>query len=108
MGSVYTFSQFLSINEGGAAIKSSRSIREDEYPATLDSIKSVLLPILGIDEDSNDYLVIGSIGKKPNPDDVSGDLDFGFEWDKTAKMMGVSSKKEVLSTPRKDLQEPPS
>ena len=97
MGSIYTFSQFTSLNEGGAATKTSRSIREDEYPATFDSIKTVLLPLLGIDEESNDYLVIGSIGKKPNPDDVSGDLDLGFEWEKTAKMMGVSSKKEVLA-----------
>ena len=98
MSSVYSFSQFVKLNEGGAAIKSSRSIREDEYPATLDSIKTILLPILGIDENSNDYLVIGSIGKKPNPDDVSGDLDLGFEWDKTAKMLGVSTKKEVLAS----------
>jgi hypothetical protein len=105
MGSIYTFSQFTSLNEGGAAIKTSRSIREDEYPATFDSIKTVLLPLLGIEEDSNDYLVIGSIGKKPNPEDVSGDLDLGFEWEKTAKMMGVSSKKEVLANLYDELKE---
>lgn len=93
---VFSFSKFVSLNEGGAAIKTSRSIREDEFPATLDSIKSVLLPIFGFDEDSNDYLVIGSIGKKPNPEDVSGDLDLGFEWEKVAKKLGVSGKKETL------------
>jgi len=105
MGSIYTFSQFTSVNEGGAAIKTSRSIREDEYPATLDSIKEILLPYLGIDESSSEYLVIGSIGKKPNPEDVSGDLDLGFEWIKTAKMLGVSTKREVLDLLSKELKE---
>jgi len=94
---VLSFSKFISLNEGGAAIKTSRSIREDEFPATFDSIKSVLLPIFGFDEDSSDYLVIGSIGKKPNPEDVSGDLDLGFEWEKVAKKLGVSGKKETLA-----------
>lgn len=105
MGTFYTFSQFASLNEGGAAIKSSRSIREDEYPATLDSIKQILLPYLGIDENSNEYLVIGSVGKKPNPEDVSGDLDLGFEWIKTAKMLGVSTKREVLDLLSEELKE---
>lgn len=105
MGTFYTFSQFASLNEGGAAIKTSRSIREDEYPATLDSIKQILLPYLGIDENSNEYLVIGSVGKKPNPEDVSGDLDLGFEWIKTAKMLGVSTKREVLDLLSKELKE---
>ena len=95
---IHSYSKFVSLNEGGAAIKTSKSIREDEFPATFDSIKSVLLPIFGFDEDSDDYLVIGSIGKKPNPDDVSGDLDLGFEWEKVAKKLGVSGKKEVLSS----------
>jgi len=95
---VSSFSKFISLNEGGAAIKSSRSIREDEFGATFDSIKSALLPIFGFEEESDDYLVIGSIGKKPNPDDVSGDLDLGFEWEKVAKNLGVSTKKEVLTS----------
>jgi hypothetical protein len=94
---IESFYGFITLNEGGAAIKSSRSIREDEFPGTFDSIKSVLLPILGISEDSKDYLVIGSIGKKPNPDDVSGDLDLGFEWEESAKVLGGSSKKDVLA-----------
>lgn len=105
MGTFYTFSQFASLNEGGAAIKTSRSIREDEYPATLDSIKQILLPYLGIDENSNEYLVIGSVGKKPNPEDVSGDLDLGFEWIKTAKILGVSTKREVLDLLSEELKE---
>lgn len=96
MSQVLSFSQFFSLNEGGAAIKSSRSIREDEFPATFDSIKAALLPIFGFKEDSDDYLIIGSIGKKPNPDDVSGDLDLGFEWEKVSKKLGTPGKKETL------------
>lgn len=96
MGRIYSFYRFISLNEGGAAIKSSRSIREDEFPATFDSIKSILLPVLGLKEESNDYLIIGSIGKKPNPGDVSGDLDLGFEWEKVSKNMGTPTKKETL------------
>ena len=36
---VLNFSQFNNINEGGAAIKTSRRIREDEFDSTLSSIK---------------------------------------------------------------------
>lgn len=96
MSQVLSFSQFFSLNEGGSAIKTSRSIREDEFPSTFDSIKAVLLPIFGFKEDSDDYLIIGSIGKKPNPEDVSGDLDLGFEWEKVSKNLGTSGKKETL------------
>jgi hypothetical protein len=96
MKPVYSYSEFISLNEGGAAIKTSRSIREDEFPATLDSIKSILLPILGTEKEG-EYLIIGSIGKKPNPEDVSGDLDLGFEWEVSAKKYGLSDKKSLLS-----------
>lgn len=104
MTTVYSYSQFVSLNEGGAAIKSSRSIREDEFPATLDSIKSILLPILGTENDE-EYLVIGSIGKKPNPEDVSGDLDLGFEWEVSAKKYKTSNKKDLLFLLEKTLKE---
>ena len=92
-----TFDKFVSLNEGGAAIKTSRSIREDELQGTLESIKSVLPEFLGVDDFNEDYLLIGSIGKKPNPEDVSGDMDLGFNWEKSAKAYGVSTKKELLS-----------
>jgi hypothetical protein len=96
MKPVYSYSEFISLNEGGAAIKTSRSIREDEFPATLDSIKSILLPILGTEKEG-EYLIIGSIGKKANPEDVSGDLDLGFGWEVSAKKYGLSDKKSLLS-----------
>ena len=78
---VLDFTGFSKIFEGGAAIKTSRRIREDEYPKTLDSIKELLFPILGIDQDKygEEYIIIGSIGKKKNPDDTSGDLDLGYD-----------------------------
>ena len=94
---VSTFEKFIKLNEGGAAIKSSKSIREDEFPATLESIKTILFPILGIDPDSKDFLIIGSVGKKPSPSDVSGDLDLGFDWEKVSKKIGSSGKKETLT-----------
>ena len=79
--SILNFSNFKALFEGGAAIKTSRRIREDEFPGTLLSIKEKLFPILGIDPSriNDQYVVIGSIGKKENPDDTSGDLDIGYD-----------------------------
>jgi len=88
------FVKFSRIFEGGAAIKTSRSIREDEFPKTLDSIKSILFPILGIDptKEGSQYLVIGSIGKKKNPEDTSGDLDIGYDSSWFSREHGVTPK----------------
>ena len=88
------FAKFSRIFEGGAAIKTSRSIREDEFPKTMDSIKSILFPILGIDprKDGVEYLVIGSIGKKKNPEDTSGDLDIGYDSSWFSRNHGVTPK----------------
>jgi hypothetical protein len=88
------FVKFSRIFEGGAAIKTSRSIREDEFPKTLDSIKSILFPILGIDptKEGSQYLVIGSIGKKKNPEDTSGDLDLGYDSSWFSREHGVTPK----------------
>ena len=88
------FSRFSKLFEGGNAIKTARSIREDEFPKTMDSIKSILFPVLGIDpsKDGSEYLVIGSIGKKKNPDDTSGDLDIGYDSSWFARKHGVTPK----------------
>ncbi len=88
------FVKFSRIFEGGAAIKTSRSIREDEFPKTLNSIKSILFPILGIDptKEGSQYLVIGSIGKKKNPEDTSGDLDIGYDSSWFSREHGVTPK----------------
>jgi hypothetical protein len=88
------FGGFLKIFEGGAAIKSSRPIREDEFPETLESIKDILLPLMDIDPTKigKDYIVIGSIGKKKNPSDLSGDLDLGYDGNYFSRSHGISYK----------------
>ena len=87
--SIKTFEQFSLINEGGGAIKSSRRIRESEVPLTLEYIKRNLIPLLGIDDD--DFIIIGSIGKKKNPTDTSGDIDLGISAKALSKSLGTSS-----------------
>ena len=91
---ILNFSGFSKIFEGGAAIKTSRRIREDEFPKTLDSIKEILFPLLGIDVDryGEEYIIIGSIGKKKNPDDTSGDLDLGYDATFFSQEHGVGTK----------------
>ena len=105
------FGEFLKLFEGGAAIKTARKIREDEFPQTLESIQNDLLPLLGIDSQKlgEEYIVIGSIGKKKNPSDESGDLDLGFDGNTFSKKNGVTykdcSKKvyEILTTDLKTI-----
>lgn len=94
MSKILSFSGFSKIFEGGTAIKTSRRIREDEFPKTLESIKEILFPILEIDSDSigEDYIVIGSIGKKANPSDTSGDLDIGYNGVNFARRNGIDYK----------------
>lgn len=78
MGNVVRFSEFL--NEGGQAIKTSRRIRESEAKKTIESIEKNLFPVLG-DPENDQYVFIGSLGKKKNPDDTSGDIDLGISSD---------------------------
>jgi hypothetical protein len=105
------FDEFLKLFEGGAAIKTARKIREDEFPKTLESIQTDLLPLLGIDSQKlgEEYIIIGSIGKKKNPSDESGDLDLGYDGNIFSKKQGViykdCSKKvhEILTSDLKDI-----
>jgi len=91
---VLNFNRFNKLNEGGAAIKSSRRIREDEFPGTLEDIKAALFPILGIDPNQQgvEYIVIGSIGKKGDPSETSGDLDIGYDGNWFARKEGIGYK----------------
>lgn len=91
---VKNFQGFVLILEGGKAIKSSRRITESEFPKTLEHIKEVLFPILGIDprKSGDQYLVIGSIGKKKDPSDTSGDLDLGIDRQWFSQENGVGTK----------------
>jgi hypothetical protein len=107
MGNGYLrFEEFLKVFEGGAAIKTARKIREDEFPKTLESIQKDLLPMIGIDSTKigEDYIIIGSIGKKKNPSDESGDLDLGYDGNTFSKSHGVTYKEcskkiyEILSS----------
>lgn len=89
MSRVLTYNGFVSLFEGGAAIKSSRPIKEKEASSTIESIKKILLPLLGGGEIEKDYLIIGSIGKKKDPDDSSGDIDLGVDQSFIARSMGA-------------------
>jgi hypothetical protein len=105
------FRSFIKIFEGGNAIKTARKIREDEFPETLESIQKYLLPLLNIDPQriGEEYIIIGSIGKKKNPSDESGDLDLGFDGNIFSKKQGVTYKEcskkiyEILSLNLKDV-----
>ncbi len=87
------FSEFNNVSEGGAAIKSSKDIKESEVPATLQHIRESILSLIGVgDQEGEDYMFIGSIGKKMNPDDTSGDIDLTYDGEKFAEMNGVDFK----------------
>jgi hypothetical protein len=95
MSRIKNFPDFKnSILEGGAAIKSSRNIKESEVASTIEDIKKRLLPILDLDvfKEGKDYIFIGSAGRKKNPDDESGDIDFGFNGGVYSQKNGVSFK----------------
>lgn len=89
---IATFGEF--VNEGGSVIKSSRSIREDEFPETLASIKRIIFPAMGIspDKEFSDFLLVGSTGKKPNPGDLSGDIDLAYNGNSFSATNGISFK----------------
>jgi hypothetical protein len=76
---ILTYSKFQSLFEGGNAIKQSRRIMESEVPETLKSIENLLLPLIGGGQMGEEYIIIGSIGKKQNPTDTSGDIDLGID-----------------------------
>jgi len=101
---IYNYTQYMELNEGGAAISSSRKIREDEVPKTLDHLEEALFPLLGDGKLNRDYLLIGSIGKKENPDDTSGDVDLGVSKPFLAQKWGVPESKvlDVLNEKLKD------
>jgi hypothetical protein len=103
---VFGFSGFVLLMEGGAAIKSSRRILESEFPKTLEHIQKILFPILGIDprKGGDQYIVIGSIGKKKSPDDTSGDLDIGFDSSWFSRSNGIPTK-EVADLVYKKLKD---
>jgi hypothetical protein len=101
MGKLLNFKGFIRLFEGGNAIKGSVGIKESQFIKTLDSIKSNLFPIIGIDPDgiNDEWVIIGSIGKKENPEDKSGDLDIGYDLGRFIDSSGVTGKRssEVIN-----------
>jgi hypothetical protein len=89
MASVLNYSKFISLFEGGAAVKSARRIKEREVPATLESIEQAIIPLLGGGTMGEDYLIIGSIGKKNDPEDTSGDIDLGVDQSFIARKLNL-------------------
>lgn len=104
MRNLIKFGDYINLFEGGAAIKESRRIRESEVPKTLESIKNLLFPILGGGEIDKEYLIIGSIGKKKNQSDTSGDIDLGIDKKFLSRSLGVSEE-DVLGQLYKNLSE---
>ena len=93
---IFNYSQFSKIFEGGAAIKSSRPILQKEAGKTLAHMENVLFPLLGNGKFDKDYILIGSLGKKKNPEDSSGDIDLGISKDFLTDKFGVSGN-QILS-----------
>lgn len=80
-----TFGEFLC--EGGNALGNVRPIKQSEIGATLDSIRDVVFPLIGIAGDN--VLLLGSMDKAED----SGDLDVGLPMKEFCEANGVD---EVL------------
>lgn len=93
---IKTYNEFNKIFEGGSAISGARRIREDEVPKTLESINNDLLAKLELTSD--DYILIGSTGKKLNPSDTSGDIDIGISVEALASSLGTPDNLKEVST----------
>tara|TARA_R110000868_G_scaffold127366_4_gene334904 strand:- start:38 stop:943 length:906 start_codon:yes stop_codon:yes gene_type:complete len=92
---IQSFSSFSKLFEGGAAIKSSRPIKESEVEKTIQHMREVLFPLIGDGELDKDYLLIGSIGKKKSPSDTSGDIDLGLSQEFLAQKFGISADQSL-------------
>lgn len=87
---IQSFATYSKIFEGGAAIKTARPIKESEVRITIKHMKEILFPMIGDGSLDVDYILIGSIGKKKSPSEVSGDIDLGISQDFLAKKFGIS------------------
>jgi hypothetical protein len=92
---IQSFSSFSKLFEGGAAIKSSRPIKESEVEKTIQHMREVLFTLIGDGEFDKDYLLIGSIGKKKSPSDTSGDIDLGIAQEFLAQKFGISADQSL-------------
>lgn len=104
MERILSYDKFQKLFEGGNAIKQARRIKESEVDSTLKSIKSLLIPLIGGGEIGKEYILIGSAGKKKDPDDSSGDLDLGIDSSFVASKYKVNTE-DLLSSLNKELLE---
>jgi hypothetical protein len=81
--------------EGGNALHLARPIKQSEVRPTLETIKDVIFPALGLIGFGEDVIQIGSAGKKVDDDDTSGDIDMGIAVDLYAAKNNISPD-EVL------------
>lgn len=90
--SIKSFKEFLlesinvTITESGNAIENSRPIKQYEIPDTLKDIEKNLLTKL-LQLEKHEFALLGSAGKKINPNDVSGDIDMGISVHKVAGVL---------------------
>jgi hypothetical protein len=76
---------------GGKAVIGVRKINQVEAKSVIEDFKRKVLPVLKL----NDYeiFVIGSAGNKPNPEDLSGDIDIGVPVSTLSKRAGIPNDK---------------
>jgi hypothetical protein len=67
------------LTEGGMAIKGVSKISQEEVRKTVPDLIKRIAAVLKLNQ--NQVKLIGSAGKKPNDDDLSGDLDIAVECD---------------------------
>jgi hypothetical protein len=81
VGGTVRFKEFInqSLMEGGNAIKGVTNITQSEVRASVPDLLKKIQKVL--DLPSGKIKLIGSAGKKPNPSDLSGDLDIAVECD---------------------------
>jgi hypothetical protein len=88
---LHSFSEFLF--EGGRALESTRPIKQSEVPLTMRAIERTIFPVLGLEDWNKDVLLIGSAGRKLDPEETSGDMDLGVVMDLFAKKHGTSPER---------------
>ena len=71
------------LTEGGNMFPDAVGIKQNEIPATVSKIETVVLKPLGLIGFGTDCFILGSAGKKP-ADQLSGDLDIGVSMDQLA------------------------
>ncbi len=99
MKKLFSFSQYEKLYEGGnamggKAVQGIRSIKQSEVAETIQDFQRKIFPLLQIEE--SDTLVIGSAGNKPNPEDLSGDIDIGIAINRLQENFGEEDTEQTI------------